>query len=54
MSIHSVSVIWGFAVPGVALNTARDLGGRFWAMTIWGSAGKNANDITCSKLGSLI
>jgi glycerol uptake facilitator-like aquaporin len=28
--------IWGFAVPGVALNTARDLGARLMAITIWG------------------
>jgi len=31
-----VAIIWGFAVPGIALNTARDIGSRFWAMTIWG------------------
>jgi len=28
--------IWGFAVPGVALNTARDMGARLMAITIWG------------------
>ncbi|KAF7292635.1 Glycerol uptake [Mycena indigotica] len=29
---------WGFAANGLAANTARDLGGRFLAWTIWGSA----------------
>ncbi|KAJ7114161.1 aquaporin-like protein [Mycena crocata] len=28
--------IWGFSAVGLAANTARDLGGRFAAMTIWG------------------
>jgi glycerol uptake facilitator-like aquaporin len=31
------AAIWGFAVPGVALNTARDVGGRIFAVAIWGS-----------------
>ncbi|KAF9484372.1 aquaporin-like protein [Pholiota conissans] len=30
--------IWGFAVPGVSLNAARDVGARLGAMTIWGKA----------------
>ena len=30
-------IIWGYAGPGLALNTARDLGGRFAAMTIFGA-----------------
>ncbi|KAH0585137.1 hypothetical protein H2248_008396 [Termitomyces sp. 'cryptogamus'] len=28
--------IWGFATPGIALNSARDIGGRMLALTIWG------------------
>ncbi|THV02271.1 aquaporin-like protein [Dendrothele bispora CBS 962.96] len=28
--------VWGYSVPGLAANTARDLGGRLAAMTIWG------------------
>lgn len=32
-------MIWGFSAGGLAANTARDLGGRFAAMTIWGTAG---------------
>ncbi|RDB26296.1 Aquaporin-3 [Hypsizygus marmoreus] len=37
--------IWGFATPGIALNSARDVGGRMLAMTVWGreaSGGKFA------------
>lgn len=30
-------IIWGFAGAGIALNTARDLGGRLMAITIWGT-----------------
>jgi glycerol uptake facilitator-like aquaporin len=30
------AAVWGFAIPGIALNTARDLGARLWVMTIWG------------------
>lgn len=29
--------IWGYAGVGISLNTARDLGARFMAMTIWGT-----------------
>jgi len=32
--------IWGFAVPGVSLNAARDVGARLAAMTIWGMEAK--------------
>ncbi|PPQ95243.1 hypothetical protein CVT26_014934 [Gymnopilus dilepis] len=30
------AAIWGFAVPGISLNAARDVGARLAAMTIWG------------------
>jgi len=30
------SAIWGFGTTGLSANGARDLGGRFFAMTIWG------------------
>jgi len=30
------TAIWGFSVPALAANPARDLGGRLAAMTIWG------------------
>jgi len=32
------TIIWGYAPVGLAANSARDLGGRFMAMTIWGTA----------------
>ncbi|CAK5263835.1 unnamed protein product [Mycena citricolor] len=32
------AAIWGFAAVGLSANAARDLGGRFAAMSIWGSA----------------
>jgi len=32
--------IWGFAVPGVSLNAARDIGARLAAMTIYGMEAK--------------
>ncbi|KAF8739413.1 hypothetical protein AX14_009783 [Amanita brunnescens Koide BX004] len=38
IAIAYAVVIWGFAVPAIALNTARDLGARLMAMTYWGTA----------------
>lgn len=32
-------MIWAFAADSIALNTARDLGGRFAAACFWGSKG---------------
>jgi glycerol uptake facilitator-like aquaporin len=29
-------IVWGFGAPGLALNTARDIGSRLMAVTIWG------------------
>jgi len=37
VSLAYAAVIWGFAVPGTSLNTARDLGGRIFAVAIYGS-----------------
>ena len=35
--IHDSGVaIWGFATPGLAANSARDVGGRLAALSIWG------------------
>lgn len=28
--------IWGFSTPGLAANSARDVGGRLAALSIWG------------------
>jgi glycerol uptake facilitator-like aquaporin len=30
-------IIWGYAPAGIAANTARDVGGRMMAVTIWGT-----------------
>ncbi|KAJ6479890.1 aquaporin-like protein [Mycena vitilis] len=38
IALAYAAAIWGFSAVGLAANTARDLGGRFAAMTIWGSA----------------
>jgi len=42
------AAIWGFAVPGISLNTARDVGGRIFAVIIWGTeaAGGSYSAIT--------
>lgn len=37
MALAYASAIWGFSTAGLAANSARDLGGRFMAMTIWGA-----------------
>jgi len=37
VALAYAAAIWSFGTPGVALNTARDLGGRFWALTVWGT-----------------
>jgi len=31
------AAIWGYSVPSISMNTARDLGGRLAALTIWGT-----------------
>nr|B0DAC6.2 RecName: Full=Aquaporin Lacbi1:387054 [Laccaria bicolor S238N-H82] len=49
ISLAYAAVIWGFATPAVALNTARDLGARLFAMSIWGTkaAGSGYSAIAC-------
>ncbi|TFK72881.1 putative aquaporin 2 [Pluteus cervinus] len=37
ISLAYAAAIWGFAPPGICLNTARDLGARLFAMTIYGT-----------------
>jgi len=37
VSLAYAAAIWGFAVPGTSLNTARDVGGRIFAVAIYGS-----------------
>ncbi|KAF8209568.1 aquaporin-like protein [Mycena galopus ATCC 62051] len=36
IALAYAAAIWGFAGNGLSANSARDLGGRFAAMTIWG------------------
>jgi hypothetical protein len=40
--LTSAAAIWGFSGVGLAANAARDLGGRFAAMTIWGKDGAHS------------
>lgn len=37
IALAYVAAIWGYALPGLAANSARDLGGRLAAMTIYGT-----------------
>ncbi|KAF8802053.1 aquaporin-like protein [Phlegmacium glaucopus] len=50
VGIGYAAAIWGFAVPAVSLNTARDVGGRIFAVAIWGSA---ANGGTYAAIAAL-
>lgn len=47
------AAIWGFAAPGLAANTARDLGGRFAAMTLYGRAASGGNYAAITALTSI-
>ncbi|KIP08506.1 hypothetical protein PHLGIDRAFT_104304 [Phlebiopsis gigantea 11061_1 CR5-6] len=46
--------IWGYAPIGVSLNTARDLGGRFMALTIWGTGAAGGRYAAVSALTNLL
>ncbi|RDB25807.1 Propanediol diffusion facilitator [Hypsizygus marmoreus] len=37
VALAYASAIWGFATPGLVANSARDIGGRLMAVTIWGT-----------------
>jgi len=37
ISLAYSAAIWGFAVPGISLNTARDVGGRIFMLAIYGT-----------------
>ncbi|EDR01563.1 uncharacterized protein LACBIDRAFT_333033 [Laccaria bicolor S238N-H82] len=32
------TLVWGYAAPTISLNSARDVGGRLFALTIWGKS----------------
>ncbi|KAJ3509003.1 hypothetical protein NLJ89_g5448 [Agrocybe chaxingu] len=42
VALTYAACIWGFAVPGISLNTARDVGGRLMAMSVWAAGGRYA------------
>ena len=46
--------IWGYAPIGVSLNTARDLGGRFMALTIWGTGAAGGHYAAVSALTNIL
>jgi len=53
------AAIWGFALNGLSANAARDLGGRFAAMTIWGKeaagpSGFSANTALTNILATIL
>lgn len=50
----SAICIWGYAPVGVALNTARDIGGRLMVLTIWGTKGAGGNYAALAALTNLI
>ncbi|KAI8975902.1 aquaporin-like protein [Trametes punicea] len=46
-------VIWGYAPVGVAANSARDLGGRFAALTLFGKAATGGNYAALASLTNI-
>ncbi|KDR76189.1 hypothetical protein GALMADRAFT_464632 [Galerina marginata CBS 339.88] len=44
------AAIWGYSVPSISLNAARDLGGRLAALTIWGMDAKGDGFSAISSL----
>ena len=46
-------IIWGFAPVGIAANAARDLGGRFAALTIFGRAAAGGNYAALAALTNI-
>ncbi|KAI0093408.1 aquaporin-like protein [Irpex rosettiformis] len=45
--------IWGFVPVGLSANTARDLGGRFMALTIWGRAASGGSYAAIAALTNI-
>jgi glycerol uptake facilitator-like aquaporin len=46
-------VIWGFAPPGLAANSARDIGGRLAALSIWGLKASGGNYAALAALTNI-
>lgn len=53
-SLPSAMCIWGYGPVGVALNTARDLGGRFLVLAIWGTKGSGGSYAALTALTNLV
>ena len=53
-SLTSAMCIWGYGPVGVALNSARDLGGRFLVLTIWGTKGSGGSYAALTALTNLL
>ncbi|KAJ7735827.1 putative aquaporin 2 [Mycena maculata] len=47
ISLAYAVAIWSFSANGLAANAARDLGGRFTALTIWGMPGMSPSVPSC-------
>jgi len=47
------AAVWGFSAIGLAANTARDLGGRFAALTIYGKGAAGGNYAAIAALTSI-
>ncbi|KAG7087155.1 hypothetical protein E1B28_013135 [Marasmius oreades] len=46
--------IWGYSVPGLAANSARDIGGRLAALTIWGPKAAGGNWAAITALTNIL
>ncbi|KAJ8083564.1 hypothetical protein PM082_009439 [Marasmius tenuissimus] len=46
--------VWGFSVPGLAANAARDVGGRLAAMTIWGTRASGGSYAAIAALTNIV
>ncbi|KAJ8585750.1 aquaporin-like protein [Rhizopogon salebrosus TDB-379] len=45
--------VWSYSPPGIAANTARDVGGRLAAMTIWGFKASGGRYAAIAALGNI-
>ena len=46
-------MLWGFAPVGIAANAARDLGGRFAALTLFGTEASGGNYAAIAALTNI-
>ncbi|KAK1222065.1 hypothetical protein PQX77_015118 [Marasmius sp. AFHP31] len=46
--------IWGVSIPGLAANSARDIGGRLAAMTIWGTRASGGSYAAIAALTNIV